>query len=208
MVPELANNYSELVNKYKVDGSLYGDTKLFYAVDVLESHPWLGDSEAANLLNVDRPADPKCQAITMDQFRQIRVTTDMYLSKRAWSTEGVFDTFNSTILGLVGQTKELYETKLFNCYVGTTEGNATRSEVEIPLSDITETGEEKNRLEGQMIAQAIADLLVDMADYNRDFNDYGFMRAYNEGDLVFIGTLLGLTRLLNSTFLQSSIMKV
>ena len=186
MDPELADNYSELVGKYKVDGTLYGDTKLFYATDILQSRPWLNDAEAANLLNINRPADPKCQAITIDQFRQIDITTDQYLSKRAWSDEGTFSTFNSIILGLIGQTKKLFETTMFNTYLGTTEGNAVRSEIEIPLSDITATGEEKNRLEAQTIANAIADLLVDMKDYSRDFNDYGFMRAYTEDQLVFI----------------------
>lgn len=184
--PSLANNYSALVSKYKVDGSLYGDQKLFYDQDVLASRDWLNDAEAANLLNINRPADPKCQTIVLNQFRQIDVTTDQYLSKRAWSTEGVFSTFNSIVMNMVSKTKELFETTMFNVFVGTTEGNATKSTLEIPLSDITETGEEGNRLKGAMIARYIADLLVDMKDYSRDYNDYGFMRAYTEGQLNFI----------------------
>lgn len=188
MDPELADNYSELVGKYKVDGTLYGDTKLFYATDILSSRPWLGDSEASNLLNINRPADPKCQAVTLDQFRQIDITVDQYLSKRAWSTEGVFSTFNGIILGLIGQTRKLFETTLFNTYVGTTEGNATRSDVEIDLTTALTglSGEEKARVEAQVIAEAMANLLVDMKDYSRDFNDYAFMRAYSENELVFI----------------------
>lgn len=186
MDPELANNYGELVGKFKVDGGLYGDTKLFYATDILASQPWLGDAEAANLLNVKRPDDPKCQAVVMDKFRMVDITVDNYLSKRAWSTEGVFSTFNGIILGLLGKTKQLYETTLINTYIGTTEGQGSRSTVEIDLSSITATGEEKNRLEAQAIAEGIANLLVDMKDYSRDFNDYGFMRAYSEDELVFI----------------------
>ena len=78
--------YGELVGKVKTDGSMYGDTKLFYATDALKSRPWLNDAEAANLLAVNRPKDPECQAITLDQFRQIDITVDNYLSKRAWGT--------------------------------------------------------------------------------------------------------------------------
>lgn len=184
-VPELANNYA-LIDKFKVDGSLFGDTKLFYAQDILKSRPWLGDAEAANLLNINRPDAPKCQAIVLDQFRQIDITVDDYLSKRAWSTEGVFSTFNGIVLSMISKTKDLYETTLFNAYVGTTEGESARATVEIPLSDITATGEEKNRLEAQTIAEALANLMVDMKDYSRDFNDYKFMRAYTEVELMFI----------------------
>lgn len=186
MDPNISDNYSELVSKFKTDGSLCGDTKLFYDVDVLVSRKWLGDSEAANLLNINRPEDPYCQAITLDQFRQIDITVDNYLSKRAWSTEGVFSTFNSVILGLIGRTKKLFENTLFNTYLGTTEGAAAKSELLIDLDSITETGEEKNRLEAQTIAQSIADLVIEMKDYSRDFNDLGYMRAYEEGQLVFI----------------------
>ena len=31
---------SELVDRARVDGGLYGDTKLYYATDVLKSAPW------------------------------------------------------------------------------------------------------------------------------------------------------------------------
>ena len=40
------------------------------------------------------------------------------------------------------------------------------------------TEEEANRLEAEALAQGIANLLVEMGDYNRDFNDYQFLRSY------------------------------
>ena len=40
-----------LLSVFKTDGSLYGDTKLFYATDALKSYPWIQDSQdALNLL--------------------------------------------------------------------------------------------------------------------------------------------------------------
>lgn len=79
----IAGTKSELVDMSRVDGSLYGDTKLYYSPDVLKSHPWGNpDVEGMNLLAVDRPKAPECQAITIDTFRQIRLTLDHYLSKR------------------------------------------------------------------------------------------------------------------------------
>lgn len=81
---------STLADMSRVDGSLYGDTKLYYATDVLKSYPWMNDEEAQNLLKLHRPAAPECQSITIDTFRMIPLTVDNYLSKRAWSTEGAF----------------------------------------------------------------------------------------------------------------------
>ena len=91
--------HQTLVDKARVDGSLYGDKKLYYATDVLESHAWGADAEASNLLALDRPQDPEVQAITLDVFRQIRLTVDNYLTKQAWSSEGAFSSFNSVMLG-------------------------------------------------------------------------------------------------------------
>ena len=183
--PDLDDNYG-FTEMFRTEGGMFGDTALFYDQDVLSSRPWLGDAEAQNLLSVERPKDPECQAIVLNQFRIIKTSLDSYLTKRAWSTEAAFTTFNDIVRSMIGQTKRLYEATLINTYLGTVTGQANRSLVEIPLSDITETGEEKNRLEAQTIAQYIADLIVDMKDYSRDFNDYKFMRAYNEDKLMVI----------------------
>ena len=183
--PSLADNYN-FVEKFRTEGSMFGDTVLFYDQDVLATREWLGDAEAQNLLALERPADPECQAITLNKFRICKTSLDNYLTKRAWSTENAFTQFNDIVMAMVGATKKLYEVTLINAYLGTVEGASTKSDLEIPLSDITETGEAKNRLEAQTIAQYIADLIVDMKDYSRDYNDYGFMRAYNESDLMVI----------------------
>ena len=74
---------SDLVDQARVDGGLYGDTKLYYSTDALASSAWGDDDEAANLLALDRPDAPECQAIVLNIFRQIRLTVDNYLSKRA-----------------------------------------------------------------------------------------------------------------------------
>lgn len=65
-----------LVDKARVDGGLYGDTKLYYATDALKSAPWGNDAEATNLLALHRPKAPSCQAIHLDVFRQISLTVD------------------------------------------------------------------------------------------------------------------------------------
>ena len=179
---------SKLVEHFRTDGTLYGDTKLYYATDILTSHPWKNDAEAENLLALDRPAAPKIQKITLSNFRQIRLTTDNYLSKRAWSTEGAFSQFNSAMLGWINETKRVYDSRLFNTYVGTTISEVGKQNQEVGINAGTEglTGEAKARVEAQLIAQKIADILAEVSDPNRDYNDYGFMRSLDESDLMIV----------------------
>ena len=174
--------HQSLVDKARVDGGLYGDKKLYYATDVLKSHAWGADSEAANLLALDRPADPMVQDITLDIFRQIRLTVDNYLSKRAWSNEGAFSSFQSVMLGWMRETKRVYDGTLYNVFIGATETSVGKQEVSIDVTSAVSglSGVEKEKMEAMVIAQELADLIVAMGDYSRDFNDYGFLRSYGE----------------------------
>lgn len=186
----IAGTFSSLVDKSRVDGSLYGDTKLFYSPDVLKSRAWLGDNEAANLLNVNRPAAPQCQAIVLDQFRQIDITVDNYLSKRAWIDEGAFSSFNSVMLGMIRQTKRVYDATLFNAYIGTAESSASGATLTVvPLSG-TDTSsadiEGKQRLYAESVAEALANLFIHLRDVSRDYNDYGQLKSYDLEDLVVV----------------------
>ena len=184
----LKGTKSELVDHFKVDGSLYGDTKLYYSSDVLKSHAWGNDAEAANLLALDRPAAPKVQKIVIDQFRQIRLTVDYYLSKRAWSTESAFAQFTSVMLGWIRGTKRVTESRLINTFVGTTKTTQGKQAITVDVTTAvgSTTGEEKNRLEAQAIAQTIADLYAELEDTTRDYNDYGHLRSYDEDDVMVI----------------------
>ena len=176
--------HQTLVDKARVDGGLYGDKKLYYATDVLKSAPWGNDAEATNLLALHRPADPEVQDITLDVFRQISLTVDNYLSKRAWSSEGAFSQFNAVMLGWMRETKRVYDGTLYNVFIGTAESSIGSQMQTIDLGTGTGhaleglTGLEKAKMEAMLIAQALADLLVAMGDYSRDYNDYGFLRSY------------------------------
>lgn len=177
---------SSLVDAARVDGSMYGDTKLYYATDVLRSYAWGGDAEAANLLALDRPEDPQCQAITLDVFRQIRLTVDNYLTKRAWSTENAFNEFNSVMLGWIRDTKKVYDSTTYNAFIGTyetSEGKQTQTII-LPTDDTNQEAE--NRLQAQTIATKIADILVDLEDVSREYNDYENLRSYSADDFRYV----------------------
>lgn len=170
--------FESLADMSRVDGGLSGDTKLYYSADVLQSNAWGNDAEATNLLNLDRPEGPETQAITLDKFRQIRLTVDHYLTKRAWMNEGAFTSFNSVMLGMIRDTKKIYDATTFNAFIGTNETSIGEQEREI-----TEVAEQNPAL---TIAEDLARLLVDLQDVSREYNDYGHMRSYDESDFVVI----------------------
>lgn len=174
----IQGDVGKLANMAKVDGSLYGDTKLYYGTDALESTEWGADSEAANLLALHRPKAPTCQAITIDTFRQISLTIDNYLSKRAWGDEGAFSQFNSVMIGWMADTKKVYEATTYNCFLGTAVSPKATENVTVEVPDNVSTG--------QAIGEAMANLLNDMSDLSRDYNDNGALRSYASENLKVI----------------------
>lgn len=177
---------ASLVDMSRVDGGLYGDQKLYYSTDVLQSVPWSNDAEATNLLQLHRPEAPECQAIELNVFRQISLTVDDYLSKRAWSTEGAFSSFNSIMLGWIRDTKRVYDSTLFNAYVGTAESTIGNQSITISLPTVADNPEAQARMQAGTIAAEMADLLVDLEDVTRDYNDYGNLRSYSSDSLIAV----------------------
>ena len=185
----IKGTYSELVDKARVDGGLYGDTKVYLSTDVLKSAPWGNDAEATNLLALHRPPQPKTQTITLDTFRQICLTVDNYLTKQAFATEGAFSQFNSAIQAWIRDTKKIYDSTTYNAFIGTAASDLATQNKTVGLAAIAANAnseEEKNRLEAQGIAQFLADLFVEMEDVSRDFNDNQFLRSVAEGDIKVI----------------------
>lgn len=196
---EAAIKGSALVDQARVDGGLYGDTKLYYSADVLKSYQWLNDAEAANLLALNRPADPECQAIGIDNFRQIRLTVDNYLSKRAWGSEYSFALFTNQMLSFVGETKKVYDQTTYDAFIGTTESSVGKQSATIDVTTAvgSATGEEANRLEATAIAEGIASIIEDMTlAPSRDYNDYGFLRRHAKEDIMVIWNSAFATKIL------------
>lgn len=186
----IAGTFSSLVDRSRVDGSMYGDTKLFYSPDVLKSRPWLGDNEAANLLSINRPAAPQVQGIVLNVFRQIDITVDYYLSKRAWIDEGAFSSFTSVMLGMIRETKRVYDATTFNAYIGTAQSSATKAVIQVSPSLGTDTTsadkEGAARIYAQTVAETLANLFVGLRDVSRDYNDYQQLKSVNLEDLIVV----------------------
>lgn len=181
-----------LANALRVDGTLYGDTKLYHSIDIGASYDWLNDAEAAKLLQINRNRTQVTQKIKLDKFRQTNVTTDEYLTKRAFMLEGTFGEFNGVLISSLNGVKRVYDNGLINCFVGTETSEAEINEVEInpaslgPAVATTKDQEALNRLTTQSIAEKTADLMVDIADNSRAYNELGFLRAVPISELVFV----------------------
>ena len=174
----IKGTFSRLVDMARTDGTLYGDTKLYYATDALESVDWLNDAEAANLLELHRPDAPHVQSIVMDKFRQIRLTVDDYLTKQAWATEGAFSSFNSIMLGWMRDTKRIYDSKLYNAFVGTQVSDIGKQDQTLVIPAGADFG--------RAVAEKLANILVEVQDADRDYNDLGYMRSYDEADFIVL----------------------
>lgn len=180
----IAGGYDSLVDRARVDGSLYGDTKLFYSTDVLESYEitdegdmsWDG-KELTNVLATHRPVDPKVQAIVIDHFRQIPLTLDNYMTKRAFSTQTAFADFNGVLESWLNNTKRVEDMTSYNAFIGTNKTTVGEQEQTVALDGTNDA---------QKIAEKVANILTDLKDVSRDWNDHGFMRAYNPDDIIVV----------------------
>lgn len=183
---------ASLLDQSRVDGGLYGDTALYTSYDYKGTREWLGDAEAANLLDINRNETAVTQAIVLDQFRQIDLTLDNYLSKRAWSDEQAFSQFNSALLQSINDTKRVHDSTMFNVFIGTNTATGSGQNVTIttaaePDSDAALTDVEAyNRLQAQTIAYEVSNMFVNLEDVTRDYNDYGYLRSYNSEDLIAV----------------------
>ena len=184
---DIKDTKSSLVDEARVDGSKYGDTKLYYDTDVLETYAWgLPADEASKLLELNLPDSPQCQAITMDVFRQIRLSTEKYRTKQAWMDENAFTQFNSIMLGWIRNTKKVYDSTTYNTAIGTFETNEGKQTVLITLPTDANNKEAENRLQAQTIATKVADVLVDLEDVSREYNDYENLKSFTSDEFRYV----------------------
>ena len=207
--PEISD-VETLASKARVDGGQYGDTKLYYSSDALQSREWGGDSEAANLLQLARPNAPACQEVIINRFRIIELTVDDYLTKRAWGTEGAFAKFNNSMIAWMSVTKDVYDETMMNAFYGTDKGSGTAQNPTVTLpeevshyfdgTDATNYDVNKEataRLGSQVIAEKVANLITDLTkDIRKDLNDNGFHRRYAKSRLQIIWNARYVNRML------------
>ena len=102
--------------------------------------------------------------------------------------EGSFSSFNSVMLGWMRETKEVYDITTYNAFIGTAISGKASENITIDLTTATQglSGDEKARTEAQIIGEEISNLLVNLEDISRDYNDYGNLRAYSRDKVIFV----------------------
>ena len=176
---------TELADKFKVDGTLFGDTKLYHSFDIGSPETWLNDAEAADLLKLNRNKSGKTQTITMGVYKMISITIDYYLSKQAFMGDGTFGEYTSFLTGSLRKIKRVYDRALINVTLGTMKPSTNRCDITITTPNGATT-EETNRLEAQTIAKEMVILRAELEDNNRDFNALNYLRSYPADELVAI----------------------
>lgn len=180
----------KLIDRFRKEGAMYGDTKYFYSIDSLGVHIWPDSTRksTSNLLSKDYPQDPHVESIKIDQFRQIRLTTEALLSRRAWMSEGVFGDFQSVLINMMTEAKQAYEDTLFDAFVGTVEGITTNAPTVALLSGATDAVdiEAQHRVNAARISETIENLIDDLKEYSKGYNSLGYLRSYAPSDFVII----------------------
>ena len=169
-----------LVDKARVDGSLLGDTKTYFAADAIHTRPFVQDSDdELNLLAVKRNKSVKTQAIKLDVFRIAETTTDDLMTKRAWSTEGAFADYNSLLNQMVPISKYLHECTTYDTFIGTlckgTKGKQNPSGIVLTEGKV-----------GRQIANFIANVMNDMIHPSRDYNEYEHITKFSMKDIEIV----------------------
>lgn len=176
---------TELADRFRVDGTLFGDTKLYHSFDIGSPEDWLDDAEAPDLLKLNRNKSGKTQSIVMGVYKMIYITTDQYLSKQAFMGEGTFAEYTGFLTGSLRKIKRVYDRSLINNKIGTLTPSTPRCDVTIE-TPVGATTEETNRLEAQTVASELEILKADLEDNNRDFNALNYLRSYDTNELIAV----------------------
>ena len=173
----------EIVSLLDKATGMYGDSGVVEGMDIQGSYDFTMDSEAANLLAINRNKSQKVERYVINKWRQTDVTNDVYISKRAFLDEGAFAAFNGYLVGTLQKAMDAYETGYVKSSVGTYTSPvaACTIEVEMPAADGTEATE---RIRAAKIKKAILDLKADMKDNQRKYNGYGFYASYDWDDFT------------------------
>lgn len=82
------------------------------------------------------------------------------------------------MMGWIADTKRIIDSTTYNTFIGTNETDIGKQQRVIDLVP--------DQNDALTIALDLANLLTEIKDVSRDFNDYGFIRSYDESDLIVV----------------------
>lgn len=177
-----------LVEKFRIDGTLYGDTKLFIATDtgLIRDFP----DESGTLLTKRQPKNPDVQAVTIDTFKQTAITIDGVRLKQAFASADIYGAFVAVTVQWLRDSYKVLNVTLLNTFIGTTVTEAAKGVIEVELPAVPSTTiverQAYHSLTAEIIGQHIADVMIDLEDAMREYNDLGYLRAYDMEDFMIV----------------------
>lgn len=178
----LGDKTNDLSDRFRMDAGDYRDKSTFTDVDVLFSRVW--DKTDTNVLATEYKGAYKQEEITANQYRQIGLTVDKFLTKQAWMDEGKYDAFRIVILKQISETRRVYEDTMINTYVGVY-SNPGKQTVTVTMPTDADA-EKQNKLRAMEVFKDIADVYGDLADYSRDYNLNKFLKKFGQDDLIVL----------------------
>lgn len=166
--------------RYKLDGyGRYEDQLEWISCDVLTSKVF--DPTDTNVLATEQKITPAYKIITVDQVRQIGLTlpTD-FLASQAFQNANYFDEIVSLAQSMIQKTRKLYDQRLVDTYIGTTVSTVGKQSQTVTL---TGSSAQDDTL---AIAEKVSNILFDMADTTRDYNDRQYMSAFGKEDVEIL----------------------
>lgn len=179
----LGSREDSLAERFKADGGQYRDQVVYTDVDVLYSRIW--DKSDTNVLATENKGMYAQQYITIDSFRQIGLTVDQFLTKRAWMDAGKYDEFRTVILKQIGDTKRVYEDTLVDTFVGIHKSTADAANITVTMPT-NDDPEKQNRLRAMEVFKTIGDTFNALADYNRKFNENKYLKRFGADDCMLV----------------------
>lgn len=178
----IGDKTNDLSDRFRMDAGDYRDKSVFTDVDVLFSRVW--DKTDTNVLATEYKGAYRQEEIVANQYRQIGLTVDKFLTKQAWMDEGKYDAFRTVILKQISETKRVYEDTMINTYVGVY-SNTGKQTVTVAMPTDADA-EKQNKLRAMEVFKDIADIYGDLADYSRDYNLNGFLKKFGQDDLIVL----------------------
>ena len=189
----IGSGMASLIDEATREVGLYGDRILKYFTDMLRVYDYEADTtDQLNVLTTYRPPVPICQEMVIDTAKFIPLTLDAYLTRQSFADSATFGSFQSVMSDWLKNTKKVYLAKEYNVFVGTTVATGGEQSVEVSLTNLeglqTEVEKEAaSRRNGQAIAEAVANVMVNMTeDASRDYNDLGIEACYDKEDLLMV----------------------
>lgn len=173
-----------LASELKANSDLYHDKFVYSDVNVLNLRDF--DINDTNVLAPEQKGEVKQQEIVIDEAKQVGFTAGNWLEKRAWQNAGSYGEFESVLDAQVGETKRLYEHLMVNSAIGTMESTIGKQQRSVTLPTVDGNVEATNRLQGQTVAEDLANLFVELEDPSTEYTDNGFWKSYKPSDFMVI----------------------